>query len=893
MDNNLFLQIKELRDSGISINDIFDRFNITEQYEKDYLECSLLYNEKQYITAFEKYKNDVAHSNMYPTLGLFIFDRVYDTYEDSEELLELVKVLNIIGEIIPTAKKSLKDLYFGISSDFAYYVSTIDKNIVNEIKVLNHANVSDRMKHLKRCPIIDFKDDIPKPKKLRAVCVVVANNYAAQQYALTRDSVIKYAEKCDADYIELKGDQCPKWPMGNKYRIHSVTKLYEKTLYVDCDIYIRPHASDIFKHTPNDKVSIINEYYEINDEYQREVEKSKKSVAEILNLDRYFDHDIVPNCGLMVIPKSCADFYKQPEKSYPMDWCFDQNYMSITTRRNAFYTLNDWPMLLFNCCASHRSFLMHYQKAHFVHCNVQPQEYRSRMMKHLISDTLSEENIYPTEEEKRKNSYFEISWHKKPTISLVVACKDRQQNLSLSLKSWTNSKKIDEIVIVDFSSKQYLSENKAIDTLIRSDSRIKLLRVEGEEYFNLGKAYNVGIDNSTGDFVLKMDCDYFLKDDDWIDDIIHQYRVNGQNHYIYGSYEFSDSLSGFVCFKRTDTRFREDLNGWGYDDTDIKKRMDVENKDYTPIIWFDISKSITHLNHTHDSRVKNYNLKSLEDSNLINAQLCQHGVSKKIIRNRYSIEDNIINFKKKPSIEKTFCINLETEPERWNKFKHIPNVERVNAIDSRENPNVYRLHDLKLQPVDISQKLYLNYHRGAIGCFLSHYKCWKKIIEDKIEYSMIIEDDLCPDSLDFMLKSNLILGQHDIINLSSRIYTVDDQNLFFGAECYVLSLDGARRLYDAVQDSSKLKSIKTWRFENIEKMVQDLKIKDEPNWPNVPSISCALDRFIGHVCELKTVNWFHYPIASLSDDCDNSAINKNEAMWDWNTNKIQNMLKKL
>ena len=86
--------------------------------------------------------------------------------------------------------------------------------------------------------LVDFHDDLPEKTKDIAVCVIPANEPALELLGITRDSIKSYAKKCDADYIELTGDQHPDWPMANKWRVHKVSSTYEKTLYLDSDVFV-------------------------------------------------------------------------------------------------------------------------------------------------------------------------------------------------------------------------------------------------------------------------------------------------------------------------------------------------------------------------------------------------------------------------------------------------------------------------------------------------------------------------------------------------------------------------------------------------------------------------------------------------------------------------------
>ena len=111
--------------------------------------------------------------------------------------------------------------------------------------------------------VINFYDELPEQRSKYAVCVVAANDYALEHLNVTRESIVKYAKQCNADYIELTGNQNEDWPMANKYRIYQVTKKYKKTLYLDCDVFVKSGSPNIFKSTPDDKISAYDEFEDV------------------------------------------------------------------------------------------------------------------------------------------------------------------------------------------------------------------------------------------------------------------------------------------------------------------------------------------------------------------------------------------------------------------------------------------------------------------------------------------------------------------------------------------------------------------------------------------------------------------------------------------------------
>jgi hypothetical protein len=223
-----------------------------------------------------------------------------------------------------------------------------------------------------RIATFHFYDKLPPKVYDRAVCVIAANDRAEAELACVRDSIIQYAQRCNADYIELTGNQAQEnWPMSNKYRVEQVTKVYDKTLYLDCDIAIKDNAPDLFECTPDDKISAYDEIEDfINQDW---IVKEQQIIIGKLK-------DITYNCapgrrmingGVMVIPKSLSHYYSQPADPYPNIWCFDQHLLSMRLPAGQFYSLPK----TFNTTWSsrkarrERQFLYHIAKGHFIHLN--------------------------------------------------------------------------------------------------------------------------------------------------------------------------------------------------------------------------------------------------------------------------------------------------------------------------------------------------------------------------------------------------------------------------------------------------------------------------------------------------------------------------------------------
>jgi GR25 family glycosyltransferase involved in LPS biosynthesis len=203
------------------------------------------------------------------------------------------------------------------------------------------------------------------------------------------------------------------------------------------------------------------------------------------------------------------------------------------------------------------------------------------------------------------------------------------------------------------------------------------------------------------------------------------------------------------------------------------------------------------------------------------------------------------NNKKIECIEKIYVINLDRQPNRYERvqseFSKIMDIsrnsltnilERVTAVDAinleRDTPidNINSKYTLGEQlfvdpcqalPKDLNLDMNINMSKQEIAVALSHIKVWEKIASGAESYALVIEDDIClhPNFSSLMEKSwnELIKKENkgnlfDILFLSFKevdlgaekvAFTYSTFKLFRGIwymSGYVLSKEGARKLIE-------------------------------------------------------------------------------------------------
>ena len=140
--------------------------------------------------------------------------------------------------------------------------------------------------------------------------------------------------------------------------------------------------------------------------------------------------------------------------------------------------------------------------------------------------------------------------------------------------------------------------------------------------------------------------------------------------------------------------------------------------------------------------------------------------------------------------ENTFCISLETHPERW---------EKMQKRFQQENLEVTRW--IASTPNTLTDN-FVNYlSPNERACAQSHIRIWKHQVENNLEYVFILEDDACFDKkwreklADFQINDPLwdllLLNASELIVPKCKWIEAKEQYLCAG---YILSIRGATQL---------------------------------------------------------------------------------------------------
>ena len=162
--------------------------------------------------------------------------------------------------------------------------------------------------------------------------------------------------------------------------------------------------------------------------------------------------------------------------------------------------------------------------------------------------------------------------------------------------------------------------------------------------------------------------------------------------------------------------------------------------------------------------------------------------------------------------DNVFIINLQRDISRREnmimqlKQHNICDYEFIEAIDGQsENLDKYDFTVIPNWVEPFTNKIMT---KGEIGCALTHYNIWKKMVNEKLENVLILEDDavFCNNFLEMLhnIEYNVKKLKYDLLYLGRNPLNVSNEEKIndniakvrysYGTHAYILSLEGAIKL---------------------------------------------------------------------------------------------------
>lgn len=392
-------------------------------------------------------------------------------------------------------------------------------------------------------------------------------------------------------------------------------------------------------------------------------------------------------------------------------------------------------------------------------------------------------------------------------ISLICACKNRYNALRVSLSSWLAFDQIKEIIIVDWSSDEPLSH------LTKLDERIKVIRVNNQEYFNQPQPLNLAASLATGDYILKVDTDYIFntyfsfieqykpddasfttgrhgyKNPEVYNETVGAYVADIENMTIedlsvyFNSYShFFKYLTGLLFITKENFNkiggYNENLGKYyAFEDDEIFERLSLlglkENR-----IKFDYH--LIHLPHPDKKRTENFEGFSQEQEQAIKDNMSYQYDDEDVLKWEYEYALSQIHIKENRKLIgeiKDYYVKPKTlwnikqmndqhyiAEMKQNKLEDFPTTYYVSLKESKDRQikleqafaeyNVFPKAILSKRFAEcddvITGKYVYQLNEGTKGCCVSHLKAIQNWYETTDEdYAFFCEDDLSLETIQY------------------------------------------------------------------------------------------------------------------------------------------------
>ena len=187
-------------------------------------------------------------------------------------------------------------------------------NLVNA--KLNKPTVSlDRARML-------WRNERPATDRQRAIVTVANGPEFVEVLKLTRPAMQAYADRVNADLIDLDNDT-EDWGPMEKFRTWHFAKQYDEVLFVDADCLIKPNAPNIFEQY-TETICAHDDWSRL---YKTEwLERERKTVGDKTGIDIQNTSQCL-NSGVVLSRKAACDIWIRPALDIGTTHCAEQIWL--------------------------------------------------------------------------------------------------------------------------------------------------------------------------------------------------------------------------------------------------------------------------------------------------------------------------------------------------------------------------------------------------------------------------------------------------------------------------------------------------------------------------------------------------------------------------------------
>lgn len=162
----------------------------------------------------------------------------------------------------------------------------------------------------------------PATNRTRAIITVANGTQFVEMLRMTRPFMQAYADRVNADLIDLDNDT-ESWGPMEKFRTWHFAQQYDEVLFVDADCVIKPECPDLF--------SMYTQSIVAHDDWSRLfktdwLERERAAVSSKTGISIEHTAQCL-NSGVVLSRRSSADIWKRPEADIGNSHCAEQIWL--------------------------------------------------------------------------------------------------------------------------------------------------------------------------------------------------------------------------------------------------------------------------------------------------------------------------------------------------------------------------------------------------------------------------------------------------------------------------------------------------------------------------------------------------------------------------------------
>jgi len=179
-------------------------------------------------------------------------------------------------------------------------------------------------------PTVDIGEPLSAPGGSRIVTTVAVGARGAEMLAATEPTMRRYAERVGADFLAVTGPPLnPRYPLGDKFRLHHLSARYDQLLFIDADALIHRTTPDLFALTPPGHVAIHDDTPQLAAPLAAQVVRIAASQGVSLPLP-----DRVLNSGVVLWSRG-QPVWEPPAHPLPTSHVAEQCWVQANIERHA------------------------------------------------------------------------------------------------------------------------------------------------------------------------------------------------------------------------------------------------------------------------------------------------------------------------------------------------------------------------------------------------------------------------------------------------------------------------------------------------------------------------------------------------------------------------------